>query len=161
MEPVFSEYGKKLLEIKTSKEDIREIGKLKFQDVDVVSGSTIWCPTKEETGYMLKKQVEAAALLGADASLWFPEYGDVIFVETGTGIRYDKAYERCLEALKELGGFGADRKCAFKMKMYGIVFSCLLWRWSLLDEVNSPFVGAYFDVGNVNYQDIQRTGLKF
>ena len=51
VEPVFSEYG--YLNEKTSKEDIREIGKIAREEgLEIpsvgLSGSTIWCPTRRK-----------------------------------------------------------------------------------------------------------------
>ena len=161
MEPVFSEYG--YLNEKTSKEDIREIGKIAREEGLEIPSVGVWSlwkynlvSNREETRRravdIVKKQVEAAALLGADTVLVVPGYVGCDFVEEPERIRYDKAYERCLEALKELAAFGADHNvCIGIENVWNRFLLSPLEMKRLLDEVNSPFAGAYFDVGNVIY----------
>lgn len=161
VEPVFSEYG--YLNEKTSKEDIREIGKIAREEGLEIPSVGVWSlwkynlvSNREETRRravdIVKKQVEAAALLGADTVLVVPGYVGCDFVEEPERIRYDKAYERCLEALKELAAFGADHNvCIGIENVWNRFLLSPLEMKRLLDEVKSPFAGAYFDVGNVIY----------
>ena len=94
MEPVFSEYG--YLNEKTSKEDIREIGKIAREEGLEIPSVGVWSLWKynlvsnqEETRRravdIVKKQVEAAALLGLTPSLWFPDMWDVILWRNRSG----------------------------------------------------------------------------
>jgi L-ribulose-5-phosphate 3-epimerase len=91
---------------------------------------------------IIKKQLEAAALLGADTILVVPGVVEL------TG--YDEAYDNSLEALSRL----ADTAASYKVKI-GVenvwnkfLLSPLEMR-DFLDKIDSDYVGAYFDVGNV------------
>ncbi len=161
VEPVFSEYG--YLNEQTSREEIEEIGKMAREEGLEIPSVGVWSLWKynlvsdrEETRRravdIVKKQVEAAAILGADTVLVVPGYVGCDFVEEPERIPYDKAYERCLEALKELSAFGEEHGvCIGIENVWNRFLLSPLEMKRLLDEVGSPFAGAYFDVGNVIY----------
>ena len=97
-----------------------------------------------------KRQIEIAAGLGCDTILVVPGHVGVDFAPELGVVDYDLAYERSLNAMKEL---------APHAEKYGVVIGVEnVWNKFLItplemrnfiDEVNSPFVQAYFDVGNV------------
>ena len=99
------------------------------------------------------KQLEAAKILGADCILFVPGTVGVDFVpDYNETVRYDIAYERALKTLNEL------KTVAEKHEVYIGVEN--VWNKFLLspiemrnfiEKINSPYVGAYFDVGNVVY----------
>jgi hexulose-6-phosphate isomerase len=98
----------------------------------------------------MKKQLESAAVLGADTILVVPGAVGVDFIKNSEVVSYDKAYDYALEAFNEL-------KCeAEKLKVsIGIenvwnkfLLSPLEMR-DFIDKIHSEFVGSYFDVGNV------------
>lgn len=95
---------------------------------------------------MITRQLEVASWLGCDTILVLPgmlERGEEL-------VAYDVAYDRALEALKRLAPVA---------EQYGVVMAVEnVWNKMLLsplemrdfiDRVGSPFVKAYFDVGNV------------
>lgn len=161
VEPVFSEFG--YLNEETSKEEIKEIGKIAREEGLEIPSVGVWSlwkynlvSNREETRRravdIVKKQVEAAAVLGADTVLVVPGYVGCDFVDEPERIRYDRAYERCLKALRELADFGEKYGvCIGIENVWNRFLLSPLEMKHLLDEVNSPFAGAYFDVGNVIY----------
>jgi L-ribulose-5-phosphate 3-epimerase len=105
---------------------------------------------REEALEIGKALIEKAAWLGLDAVLVVPGAVDVFFLADAEKIPYDVAYERSLKAIKKLSKT-AER---FKVKI-GVenvwnkfLLSPLEMR-DFVDAVDSKYVGAYFDVGNV------------
>lgn len=97
-----------------------------------------------------KKLIAAAPALGTDAVLVIPGLVGMLWDPPERGTPYDVVWERALAAIRELAATAEQHK----------VYVCLenVWNMFLLspletarfiDEVGSPWVGAYFDVGNV------------
>lgn len=159
VEPVFSEYG--YLNEQTTRREIEKIGKMAREEGLEIPSVGVWSlwkynlvsdheETRRRAVNIVKKQIEAAAILGADTVLVVPGYVGCSFVEEPERIRYDKAYDRCLAALKELAVFGEEYGvCIGIENVWNRFLLSPLEMKRLLDEVNSPFAGAYFDVGNV------------
>lgn len=97
-----------------------------------------------------KKQLECAQAFGADATLIVPGWVGTNFAP---GIvRYDQAYENSQKRLAELAPFAkaAGVTLAVENVWNKFLLSPLEMR-RFLDEINSDYVGAYFDVGNIIY----------
>ena len=97
-----------------------------------------------------RKQVEAAHAFGADAVLIVPGWVGTPFAP---GIvRYDEAYDNAQKRLAALAPFaeGAGVSLAVENVWNKFLLSPIELR-RFLDEINSDFVGAYFDVGNIIY----------
>lgn len=92
---------------------------------------------------ILKRQLEAANRLGASHILVVP--GVVTADEA-----YDAVYDRALEALAEASAWAeaSGVKIAVENVWNRFLLSPLEFR-DFLDRIQSPWVGAYFDVGNV------------
>lgn len=97
-----------------------------------------------------KKQLETAAALGADAILVIPGAVGVDFIPGCNVIDYDKAYERAQESVCKLAPFAeqADVSIGIENVWNKFLLSPLELR-QFIDSIGSPFVGSYFDVGNV------------
>ncbi len=97
-----------------------------------------------------RKQIDAAAALGADTVLIVPGWVGTNFAP-GI-IRYDRAYENAQKALSELAPYSAAAQVCMGIENVWNKFllSPLEFR-RFLDEIGSPYVGAYFDVGNIIY----------
>ncbi|MEA4889534.1 MAG: sugar phosphate isomerase/epimerase family protein [Clostridiaceae bacterium] len=99
--------------------------------------------------HIARRMLEAAKLIGADTVLIVPGGVGVDFVPGFAAVPYDVAYDRALEA------FGCLKKDAESLQVHiGIenvwnkfLLSPLEMR-SFIDQLNSPYIGAYFDVGN-------------
>lgn len=99
---------------------------------------------------VIKKLLETGSLLGVDTVLVVPGYVGVDFVPGTEICEYDKVYDRALDAVLELEPLARDLKVSMGIENVWNKFllSPLEFR-DFIDKVDSPFVGAYFDVGNV------------
>lgn len=99
---------------------------------------------------VIKRLINAGAILGVDTVLVVPGYVGVDFVPGSEVCRYDEVYERSQEAIASLEPVA--RKHGVVMGIENVwnkfLLSPLEFR-SFIDSFDSEFVGAYFDVGNV------------
>ncbi|MEW8956311.1 sugar phosphate isomerase/epimerase family protein [Clostridium sp.] len=97
-----------------------------------------------------RKQLEFAKLLGADTILVVPGSVHTDFIPNCEIIDYDIAYERSLETMLELKEYAEELKINIGIENVWNKFllSPMEFR-NFIDEIDSPYVGAYFDVGNV------------
>ena len=97
-----------------------------------------------------KKQVECAQAFGADAVLIVPGWVGTNFAP---GIvRYDQAYENSQKRLSSLAPFAREAGVALAVEnVWNKFLLSPLEMRRFLDEINSDYVGAYFDVGNIIY----------
>lgn len=99
---------------------------------------------------IIKKQIECAAILGADAILAVPGWVGTNFAP-GV-VRYDVAYANAQKALASLAPFAEQAKVAIAVEnVWNKFLLSPLETKRFLDEIGSPYVGAYFDVGNIIY----------
>lgn len=97
-----------------------------------------------------KKQLEFAKLLGADTILVVPGAVGVDFIPGCEVVPYDLAYNRSLEALLELKEYAEELQISIGLEnVWNKFLVSPLEMRDFIDKVNSPYVGAYFDVGNV------------
>ena len=97
-----------------------------------------------------KKQIEAAKKLGCETVLVVPGHCGVDFAPGMGMVQYDAAYERALSAAKELSSYAEAADVVIGMEnVWNKFLLSPLEMKAFLDEVNSPYVKAYFDVGNV------------
>lgn len=98
---------------------------------------------------IVRKQIEAAAKLGTDTILVVPGYVGVDFVPNSEICAYDQVYDRALEAIGELSldAKQSNITIAVENVWNKFLLSPLEMR-SFVDQIDSPFVGVYFDVGN-------------
>lgn len=101
---------------------------------------------------IVKKQLDVADLLGVDSILVVPGAVGVDFIPGCEIVDYDVAYDRAFDAMKELAGYAEQKKVniALENVWNKFLLSPLEMR-NFIDSVNSDFVGAYLDVGNVIY----------
>lgn len=106
--------------------------------------------TREKGKTIVCKMLEIAAALNVDTILVIPGAVNIPWDPKSEIIPYDIVYKRSLSAIKELS------KVAEKYKVYIGIEN--VWNKFLLsplemktfiDEVESKYVGSYFDVGNV------------
>ena len=97
-----------------------------------------------------QKQVECAQALGADAVLIVPGWVGTSFAP---GIvRYDQAYENAQKRLAALAPFAEAAGVNLAVEnVWNKFLLSPLEMCRFLDEINSEYVGAYFDVGNIIY----------
>lgn len=99
---------------------------------------------------IVKKQIDAAAAFGADTILLVPGWVGTPFAP---GIvSYDRAYENALKAISELAEYAEAARISIGVEnVWNKFLLSPLELKRFLDEINSPYVGAYFDVGNIIY----------
>ncbi len=101
-------------------------------------------PAVREKGLeAVRKQLQIASWLGVDAILVVP---GLVTEETP----YDQAYERAQEALRQL--LPDAERLGVKIGVENVWNKFLLSPLEMrqfIDELGSPYVGAYFDAGNV------------
>jgi len=99
---------------------------------------------------IIKQQLTAAAVYGADTILVVPGYVGTPF---GPGVvSYDTAYERAQEAFLELSDFAAHMKVSIGVEnVWNKFLLSPLEMKRFVDEIDSDYVGVYFDVGNIIY----------
>ena len=103
---------------------------------------------REKAKAKLKRAIEAAALLGTDAVLLIP---GAVTNESA----YNDVYKSCVTALKEFAPVAEKNRVNLCVENVwnGFLLSPFDFR-NLIDDVNSPFVNAYFDVGNVVFSSL-------
>ncbi len=97
-----------------------------------------------------KKQLDAAALLGVDTVLVVPGAVGVDFIPYCEIVDYDVAYDRAFKVIKELAEYCETKKVSVGLEnVWNKFLLSPLEMKSFIDSIDSPFVGAYLDVGNV------------
>ena len=98
-----------------------------------------------------KKQLEVASWLGCDTILVVPGAVEVAF-DPGEVVEYDVAYNRALDALKELAPYAEELKVSIGIEnVWNRFLLSPVEMAEFIDKVGSDYVGSYFDVGNVLY----------
>lgn len=112
-------------------------------------------PEEKEREYsrdVIRKQLDIAAALGADTTLVIPGYCGSDFVEGKPLVRYDDAYKRASESMSICAEHAEKVKvCIGLENVWNKFLLSPLEMRDLIDEVDSEYVGAYFDVGNIMY----------
>lgn len=92
---------------------------------------------------IIKKMIEAADIMNADTVLVVPGVVD----ET---VSYKKAYERALDAFNHLKGIAEEHEIHIGIEnVWNKFLLSPMEMLDFIDKINSPYVNAYFDVGNV------------
>jgi len=119
---------------------------------------------REKTKELVKRQLDVAALLGADTILAcpglvgadfkpedvVPDAGDIEFFAGSEIIDYDVAYERSLEALIELAPYAESKQVYIGLEnIWNKFLLSPLEMRNFIDEIASEWVGAFLDTGNI------------
>ena len=104
---------------------------------------------RKKSGDIVKKQLEVAAVFGADSILVVP--GAVTGPSAGgEAVPYDVAYDRALEAFTGLKGEAAANQVNIGLEnVWNKFLLSPLEMRNLIDQIDSPWIGSYFDIGNV------------
>jgi len=96
------------------------------------------------------KQIKMAKLLKANSVLIVPGAVGVDFIENREPIRYDIAYDRALTAINRIKKEAELAKIHIGIEnVWNKFLVSPLEMRDFIDKIDSPYVGAYFDVGNV------------
>lgn len=161
VEPVLGEHGyltpatpeKEILAMRRMAEDlglqIPSVGVWSLWENNLVSDSPA---IRQKAFSIVQKQIEAAHLLGADTILVVPGYVGCEFATKPEKIRYDVAYERSQQALARLAPEAGAAGVAIGIEnVWNRFLLSPLETARFLDEIGSPWVGMYLDVGNTVY----------
>jgi hexulose-6-phosphate isomerase len=99
---------------------------------------------------IVKKQIDAAAELGCDTILVVPGAVSVGFAPELGVVDYQTAYLRALEVLRDLAPYAERAKISIGLEnVWNNFLLSPLEMSDFIDKIASPFVGSYFDAGNV------------
>lgn len=119
---------------------------------------------REKAKKLVKRQLDVAALLGADCILAcpgavgvdfkpdevVPDAHEIEFFSGSEIIDYDVAYERAKEAFIELAPYAAQKQVYIGIEnIWNKFLLSPLEMRNFIDEINSPWVGVFLDVGNM------------
>lgn len=151
-----------MVSMKSTKEDILEVKKMAEEiglELYSVASGLYWqynytSANPENVKYakeITKKQLQVAAWLGCDTILVVPGAVEVAF-DPGEVVEYDVAYERALEALRELAPVAEELNVHIGVEnVWNRFLLSPMEMRDFIDKVGSTHVGSYFDVGNVLY----------
>ncbi len=105
--------------------------------------------TREKAEEFGMRHLDAAAVLGCDTILLLP--GMVAgFDAAAAVVPYDIAYERAQAAVTRLSAYAAQKRVKIGLEnVWNKFLLSPLEMRDFIDRIGSPWVGAYFDVGNV------------
>jgi L-ribulose-5-phosphate 3-epimerase len=107
---------------------------------------------RRKAAEIAKKQIDAAAILGADTVLIVPGAVGVDFIPDCEVVDYDVAYERASAFVKNLSGYAEEKKIYIGIEnVWNKFLLSPLEMRDFIKGINSGFVGAFLDVGNVVY----------
>ncbi|MGG1634946.1 sugar phosphate isomerase/epimerase family protein [Paenibacillus sp. NRS-1760] len=131
--------------------DIKEMSKIYELEMPSISTALCWksmlcsdnSTTREEGKTVVKKMIDAAVILGADTVLVVPGRVD-------EQISYIDCYNRSLQSLKELVPYAESNKVNIGIEnVWNKFLMSPIEMRRFIEEIGSPNVKAYFDVGNV------------
>ena len=147
--------------MESTKEDILKVKKMADEagvELYSVASGLYWTynytseneENRKKAKEITKKQLQVAAWLGCDTILVVPGAVEVEFETGGEIVEYDVAYDRALEALKELAPLAEELKVSIGIEnVWNRFLISPVEMREFIDKVGSDYVGSYFDVGNV------------
>ncbi len=170
IEPSFDEAGP--LSLASSAEDILSIRKAAEEaglKISSLATGLYWkypftssdSAIRDKSLHIARKQIEAAVLLGTDAILVVPGAVGVDFIAGAEVVDYDIAYDRALDAVKNLAPYAEAAKVYIGVEnVWNKFLLSPLEMRDFIDKAGSPYIGAYFDVGNVIYSGYPEHWIK-
>ena len=107
---------------------------------------------REKAKDIIKKQLEAAKILGADTALVIPGVVNVEFSSPEKKVAYDVVYERALEGINELKSYAEELKVSIGLEnVWNKFLLSPMEMRDFIDKIGSDYVGSYLDIGNTLY----------
>ena len=101
---------------------------------------------------IIERQLEFASILGANTILVIPGYTHCGFAKNPEKVAYNVAYDRAYELFFKLEKVARKYKVSIGIEnVWNKFLLSPLEIKQFLDDINSEYVGAYFDVGNIMY----------
>lgn len=105
---------------------------------------------REKALYVAEKQIKAAAILGCNSVLIVPGAVKVDFAASLGVTGYEDAYKYALDSAKKIAKIAEEYKINVGMEnVWNRFLTSPLEMKYFIDEVNSEYIGSYFDAGNV------------
>lgn len=105
---------------------------------------------REKAKDIVRRHLEVAAILGCETILVVPGSVNAEFAAPGRVVDYKDAYSRAFEALSELKGEAERLHVSIGVEnVWNKFLTSPIEMADFLDKIGSPYVGSYFDVGNV------------
>lgn len=154
---------KGLVSLESTEEDLQNVKKMAEEagvELYSVASGLYWTynytsankENREKAKEITKKQLWVASKLGCDTILVVPGAVNVSFEPGSEIVEYDVAYDRALEALKELAPYAEELKVSIGVEnVWNKFLLSPLEMRDFIDKIGSDYVGSYFDVGNVLY----------
>lgn len=115
-----------------------------------VSHSSNDAQVREHAEQLVKKEIDIAAYLGCDTVLVVPGAVNCPWDPNFDIVDYDVVYERALAAMKKLAPYAESKKVAIGVEnVWNRFLLSPMEMRDFIDKVDSPYVGSYFDAGNV------------
>ncbi|NMB97274.1 MAG: sugar phosphate isomerase/epimerase [Clostridiaceae bacterium] len=117
---------------------------------------------REKAKSIIKKQIDAASLLGVDTILVVPgAVSGLGVIPESDIVEYDVAYDRAFQVIKELAPYAEEKKvCIGIENVWNKLLLSPLEMRDFIDKVGSDYVASYFDVGNVIYSGYPEHWIK-
>jgi len=110
---------------------------------------------------IVEKQLEIASWLSCDTILVVPGSVGVDFIPNSEVVEYDIAYDRALNSINELKSYAEKLGVVIGIEnVWNKFLLSPLEMRDFIDKIDSKFVGAYFDVGNVIYSGYPEHWIK-
>lgn len=107
---------------------------------------------REKAKDMVKKQLDAAKILGCDTVLVVPGVVNAEFANPDKKIDYLTTYERSLESLNELKEYAEKLKISIGLEnVWNKFLLSPMEMRDFIDKIGSDYVGSYLDIGNTLY----------
>lgn len=117
--------------------------------------------TRDKAKSIVSKQLEIAAILGADTILVVPGAVGVEFIPNCEVVSYDRAYDYIFEALDNLKHEAEKLKVSIGIEnVWNKFLLSPLEVRDFIDRLGSDFIGSYLDVGNLVYAGYPEQWIK-
>lgn len=117
--------------------------------------------TRKKSRSIVRRQLEIAAILGADTILVVPGLVGADFIPGSEVMEYDVAYDLSLEAFLELKDDAEEIGVNIGLEnVWNKFLLSPLEMRDFVDKIDSSHVGVYFDVGNVIYSGYPEHWIK-
>jgi len=149
------------LSMESSVAEVKDLRKMTLDSGLEISSLASWVPwensltsndpaKREKAKDVIKKLIDTAGIMQTDTVLVVPGYVGVDFIDNCEICNYEEVYNRALEAISSLSAYAKDAGIVIGIENVWNKFllSPLEFR-DFIDKIDSDYVGAYFDVGNV------------
>lgn len=138
--------------------DIPSVGVWSLWEHNLVSDSAA---TRDRARSIIEGQIAAAALLGARCILVVPGYVGCDFAPSPEVVDYDIAYDRAQGALSDLAELARDAQVKIGIEnVWNRFLLSPIETARFVDEIGSPSLGVYLDVGNCVYTGYPEQWIK-